>query len=79
MHEMIYQIIVQGCLNLSWSDWFDGFALQPKPDHETLLTGSVADQGAVYGILLKLHNLGLVLLSVERQADEKSCNRKINP
>ena len=68
---MIYQIIVQGCLDLSWSDWFNGFALQPNPDHQTLLTSSVADESAMYGILLKLHNLGLVLLSVERQTDEK--------
>ncbi len=72
-----YVIRIRGELDSKWSDWFSGFALQPGPDHETLLTGSVADQGALYGILLKLHNLGLVLLSVERQAGKKSCTRKM--
>jgi|WetSurMetagenome_2_1015567.scaffolds.fasta_scaffold2157069_1 hypothetical protein len=67
-----YLIRVRGELDSKWSDWFSGFTLQPKPDHETWLTGSVADQSALYGILLKLHNLGQVLLSVERQADEES-------
>ena len=61
-----YEIRVQGNLDQRWSDWFDGFAIEPQVDSETLLTGTVADQAALYGILLKLHNLGLPLLSVKR-------------
>jgi hypothetical protein len=61
-----YQIRVKGHLEDKWSDWFDGLTIHPQPDDETLLAGLVADQAALYGVLLKLHNLGLPLLSVER-------------
>jgi len=61
-----YQIRIQGRLEETWSDWFDGFAIAPQDNGETLLTGTVADQAALYGILLKLHNLGLPLLSIKR-------------
>jgi hypothetical protein len=60
------QIRIQGNLDQKWSDWFDGFTIIPQADGETLLTGMVVDQAALYGILLKLHNLGLLLLSVKR-------------
>ena len=60
-----YQIRVQGMIKETWSDWFDGFEIAPQADGETLLAGTVADQAALYGILLKLHNLGLPLLSVK--------------
>jgi hypothetical protein len=61
-----YQIRAKGNLDPKWSDWFDGFDITPETDGETLLTGTVADQAALYGMLLKLHNLGLLLLSVKR-------------
>ena len=60
-----YQIRVQGRIKETWSDWFSGFEIVPQADGETLLTGTVADQAALYGLLLKLHNLGLPLLSVQ--------------
>ena len=63
----IYQIRVKGNLEQKWSDWFDGFAIEPQPNDETLLTGFVADQAALYGILNKISNLGLPLLSVQRK------------
>ena len=66
----IYQIRVKGNLEQRWSDWFDGFAIEPQPDDETLLTGSVADQAALHGILTKISNLGLPLLSLQRQQGE---------
>jgi len=61
----MYQIRVQGRIKETWSDWFAGFEIVPQADEETLLTGTVADQAALYGLLLKLHNLGLPLLSVK--------------
>ena len=61
-----YEIRVKGTLEDRWSDWFDGFAIEPQADHEALLTGFVPDQAALYGVLLGLHNLGLPLLSVKR-------------
>ena len=62
-----YQIRVQGRLERRWEQWFDG--LQLSIDHETtLLEGSLADQAALYGVLLKIRDLGLPLLSVQRLA-----------
>ena len=61
-----YRIEVQGRIGAEWSDWFDGFVIIPRADGQTLLTGSVVDQAALYGVLLKLHNLGLILLLVKR-------------
>ena len=63
----LYEIKIKGHLEPRWSDWFDGFAIEPQPDDETLLTGSVPDQAALHGILTKISNLGLPLLSVQRQ------------
>ena len=68
-----YQIRVQGRIKETWSDWFDGLEIVPRGDQETLLTGAVADQAALYGILLKLHNLGLLLLSLRRT----DCDRQL--
>jgi hypothetical protein len=65
----VYRIKVKGNLDPKWSDWFDGFAIIPQPNDETVIIGSVIDQAALYGMLLKLHNLGLPLLSVKRAAD----------
>jgi hypothetical protein len=61
-----YRIRVQGTLDSQWSDWFDGFAIVAEPGGKTLLTGQVADQPALHGILAKISNLALPLLLVER-------------
>jgi hypothetical protein len=70
-----YRIRVKGNLEERWSDWFDGFAIEVQPEGETALTGLVADQAALQGFLLKLHNLGLPLLSL-RRLQERSSDRK---
>jgi hypothetical protein len=62
----VYQIRVKGNLDEKWSDWFDGFIMSPQANDETLLSGSVADQAALHGLLSKIRDLGLPLLSVER-------------
>lgn len=67
----VYQIRVKGHLNRRWSIWFDGLAITHEPDGSTLLTGAVVDQPALYGLLIKLRNLGLSLLSVVREPDER--------
>jgi len=67
----IYQIRVRGTLDEKWSDWFDGFTINPQVDDETLLTGPVADQAALHGLLGKIRDLGLPLLSVERVNNEE--------
>ncbi len=60
-----YQIRVKGRLERRWEHWFDD--LQLSIDHETtMLSGTLADQAALYGVLLKIRDLGLPLLSVQR-------------
>ena len=66
-----YQIRVKGNLDEKWSDWFDGFAIVPQPNDETLLTGPVADQAALHGLLGKIRDLSLPLLSVRRVEAEE--------
>lgn len=62
----LYRIRVKGTLGDDWSDWFDGFRFDHLAEGETVLTGPVADQAALHGILCKLRDLGLPLLLVER-------------
>lgn len=66
----VYEIRVKGSLDLRWSDWFDGFSIRPVGDGETLLIGSVADQGALHGVLHKIRDLGLPLLTLQRLEEE---------
>ena len=61
-----YRIRIKGCLGPEWSDWFDGFSFERPEESETILTGLVADQSALHGVLSKLRDLGLPLLLVER-------------
>ena len=69
--QAIYQIRVKGNLDQKWSDWFDGFTITPQDNDETLLTGPVADQAALHGLLGKIRDLGLPLLSVKRAESQK--------
>lgn len=71
----IYQITVKGLLDQKWSDWFDGFTITLQRGDETLLTGPVADQAALHGLLAKIRDLGLPLLSVQRVPGEKEPRR----
>ncbi len=66
----VYEIRVKGNLDLRWSDWFDGFSITPVGDNETLLIGSVADQAALHGLLHKIRDLGLPLITVQHLEDE---------
>jgi hypothetical protein len=62
----IYAIRVKGVLESDWSDWFDGLTVAPSPNGETLITGPVQDQAALYGLLIRVHDLGLELISAVR-------------
>lgn len=62
----IYEIRVQGHLGHRWSDWFEGLTVRNDPNGETILDGVLADQAALYGVLTKIHNLNLILVSVQR-------------
>jgi hypothetical protein len=67
-----YQIRVKGHLSPQWSDWFDGFTITNCEDGEALLSGLILDQAALYGLLNKIGNLGLPLLSVNRLQREEA-------
>jgi hypothetical protein len=67
----VYEIRVKGNLDLKWSDWFDGFSITPVDEDETQLIGSVADQAALHGLLHKIRDLGLPLLTVQRLEDKE--------
>jgi hypothetical protein len=59
-----YQFRVKGHLTRRWTDWFDGFAITPAGDGTTVVEGHVVDQAALHGVLRKLGDLGLPLVSV---------------
>jgi hypothetical protein len=71
----IYEIIVQGRLVESWSSWFDGMQITPQSNEEgdaiTTLTGPLIDQAALHGLLTRIRDLGLMLLSIQRKSDDK--------
>jgi hypothetical protein len=67
-----YQICVQGRLDERWSDWFDGFTLTSESDGTTTLTGRAIDQAALHGLLRRVGDLGVTLISVNILRSRKS-------
>ena len=63
---MVYQIRIKGHLGHQWTDWFEGLTITLEENGETLLTGPVVDQAALHGLLRKVRDLGMPLLSVNR-------------
>jgi hypothetical protein len=64
-----YRICVRGRLDDRWSDWLGGFAVQRREDGTTVLVGPVVDQAALHGVIARIRDLGLPLLSVNRVVD----------
>ena len=61
---MTYQIRIKGHLGQQWMEWFDGLTITLEQDGNTLLAGPVIDQAALHGILKKIRDLGMQLLSI---------------
>lgn len=59
-----YEIEIEGHLDDRWQEWFEGFTLMHTADGRTILTGPIRDQAALHGMLKKINNLGLTLISV---------------
>ena len=62
----LYEIRIEGHLAPSWSDTFDGMQLNLTPDGETIISGAVTDQSALHGLLARIRDLNLILISVIR-------------
>jgi len=63
---LVYQIRIKGHLGRQWTDWFGGLTITLEDNGETLLTGAVVDQAALHGVLRKVRDVGMPLLSVSR-------------
>ena len=70
-----YEIRVAGRLSPQWTDWFDGLTITPEEDGDTLLTGPVIDQSALHGLLKKVRDLGLPLISVNQVPPREPTNQ----
>jgi hypothetical protein len=66
MSQEFYQITVKGHLNPNWTNWFDGLTITPLPNGTTIISGPVVDQAALHGVLRKVRDLAMPLLSVTR-------------
>ncbi|HVO42371.1 MAG TPA: hypothetical protein VMT34_07100 [Aggregatilineales bacterium] len=63
----VYEVRVRGTLTRDlWPIWFEGMEIRPGKDGDTLLVGVVADQSALYGLIARLRDLALILISVQR-------------
>ncbi len=65
-----YQIRIHSHLDQGWADWFEGMTITHEVDGTTVLFGPIVDQAALHGVLTRVRDLGLTLLSVNR-ADDK--------
>jgi hypothetical protein len=63
---MVYEIKVEGHLGDQWADWFGGATITLEGNGDTLITGPVIDQAALFGLLKKVRDLGMPLVSVKR-------------
>lgn len=61
---VVYQIRIRGHLGAAWADWFEGLTITLTEGGDTLLTGPVVDQAALHGLLRKVRDLGMPLVSV---------------
>ncbi len=67
---LYYTIKIEGCLDKKWMDWFEGMEMNSE-GNVTVLKGPVVDQAALHGLLTRVRDLNLVLLSVERVEIDK--------
>lgn len=66
----VYHIRLEGGLDSRWSEWLDGMQITPLETGDTLLSGALADQAALHGLLAKIRDMNLKLISVNRELDK---------
>ncbi len=69
---MQYEIRVNGHLGTRWAAWFDGLAISSESDGTTVLRGSIVDQAALHGLLQKLRDVGIPLISLTQVPSDKT-------
>jgi len=74
-----YQIRIKGHLGAQWAEWFDGLAITLEANGDTLLTGPVADQAALYGLLKKVRDVGLPLLALAQVNADQAAAAEASP
>ena len=70
MENPTYEIRIEGHLGSSWSAWFEGLEISRTPEGATVLSGPLPDQAALHGVLMKIRDLGLTLVSVNSKLVE---------
>lgn len=78
-HPLVYEIKVEGQLGDQWADWFGGATITLEDNGDTLITGLIIDQAALYGLLKKIRDLGIPLISVNRIERPQADPLEINP
>lgn len=69
---IVYQIRLRGHLSDQWTNWFEGMTITLEEDGDTLLTGPLVDQAALFGLLKKVRDLGMPLISINCVEPDKS-------
>jgi len=62
----VYEFHIEGHIGSSWTSWFDGLTIHRTPDGDTVLSGPIEDQAALHGVLMKIRDLGLPLVTATR-------------
>lgn len=71
----LYHITIQGRLDAQWSDWFDGLTITNEANGQAVLAGTIVDQAALHGLLVKIRDLGLPLIAVQPAAMDEPDDR----
>ena len=75
---LTYQIRVKGHLGVEWADWFGGLTITLGDDGDTLFTGPLIDQAALHGLLKKVRDLGMTLVSVNQVPSHETRQNRSN-
>jgi hypothetical protein len=73
--QLYYKIRIRGHLDSCWSGWFEGLSLTNLPDGEAVIFGPLADQAALHGVLERIRDLNLMLISVNQSGADRHCLR----
>jgi hypothetical protein len=75
----VYEIRIKGHLGSQWTDWFEGLTITLEDNGDTLLTGPVVDQAALHGLLKKVRDLGMPLVSVCPKEPGQEVSPEVKP